>query len=86
MIFFTSSVPDTYAHSGKVGLYNVDKGTELNLLHEITFGSDPVTDVFAISGFLFVCLGHKIEWHRVSMDEERKFSNQIISYLFTEKV
>ena len=77
--------PESYSHVGKVSLYNIEKN-ELNLLHEIYFDNFPVTDVFAINGFLFVCKGYVIEWQKILMREDRTFHNEIISFLFTEKV
>jgi len=76
---------DKKRYAGKVCLYNVEKN-EFTLLHEIIFENMAVTDVFDIKGFLFVCQANKIQWFKISMREDRKFYEESVSYLFTEKV
>ena len=83
--FTSAKTIDKKRYAGRVSLYNVEKN-ELTLLHEIIFENMAVTDVFDIKGFLFVCQANKIQWFKISMREDRKFYEESVSYLFTEKV
>ncbi len=86
MISFNKKPQNTSNFSSKVGLYTVEKNQELTLWHEIHFENEAITDVFDIRGFLFVCKGNVIQWYKISMKEDRKFYDEQISLLFTEKV
>ena len=93
MVYFKKKSQGTASFAGKVGLYNVVSNVvnnvmnhDLNLLHEINFENEAVTDVFEIRGFLFVCKGNMIQCIKVSRREDRSFHDETISVLFTEKV
>lgn len=82
----------TQSHSSTVNLYQLiedksgNKKVDLNLLHQIKINTDAVTDVFTLSGALFICVGNLIQGYQIVMNEEKQFDAKIIYNLATEKV
>lgn len=62
------------------------KKVDLNMLHQIKNNNEAITDVFTLTGSLFVCIGNVIQGYQLIMNEEKQFEAKNIYNLTTEKV
>jgi hypothetical protein len=78
-------------HSTAITIYNIEdkqnpKKIEINLLLEIRPTIGTATEIFALNGNLFVCLGNVIQGYLITMNDEKVFEAKPIYTLNTEKV
>ena len=84
--------PYSYGHCSRVSIYNIEedrtnsKDAQLNLMHSLPFKHDPVTDIFGLDGYLFICLGNVISAYQVTKTGEKTFEANSVFKLNTEKV
>jgi hypothetical protein len=91
-LVFIKKSTTSQSHNSSVNLYQIiedktnNKKVDLNLLHEIKFNNEAATDIFTLSGYLFVCVGNVIQGYQIIMNEEKQFEARGIYNLHTEKV
>ena len=73
-------------------LYNIledksnAKKVDINLIYELKLQNEPITDVFALSGLIFLCVGNQIQGYEIIMRDDKVFEARSKYQLNTEKV